>query len=83
MDIIILSGYSVFKVMYLDRTANYFQDDMLDKIVFNKDMVITANENHIIALRYIVEKPAIVCQSHNRSQLGMHNVLLRTKAECS
>jgi hypothetical protein len=52
MNILILSGYSVFKVMYLDRTANYFQDDMLDKIIFNKDYVITANENHIIALKY-------------------------------
>lgn len=80
MDIIILSGYSVFKVMYLDRTANYFQDDMLDKIIFNKDTVITANENHIIALRYRVDKPAIVCQAQNRSLLGMHNLLLRTTA---
>lgn len=43
--------------MYLDRTTNYFQDDMLDKIVFSKDLAITANENHIIALKYRVDKP--------------------------
>jgi hypothetical protein len=39
----VLAGYSVFKVIYLDRTTNYFQDDMLDKIIFTDDLTITAN----------------------------------------
>lgn len=78
-----MSGYSVFKVMYLDRTANYFQDDMLDKIVFYQDSVITANEKHIIALKYKIDKPTITCQAQNKSLLGMHNILLRTTAECN
>jgi hypothetical protein len=69
--------------MYLDRTTNYFQDDMLDKIIFNKDFAITANENHIIALKYKVEKPAIYCDTHNNSLVGTHNLMLRTTAECS
>lgn len=83
MNLIIMSGYSVFKVMYLDRTANYFQDDMLDKIVFYQDSVITANEKHIIALKYKIDKPTITCQAQNKSLLGMHNILLRTTAECN
>jgi hypothetical protein len=66
--------------MYLDRTTNYFQDDMLDKIIFNKDLAITANENHIIALKYRVDKPEIVCTTSNKSLLGMHNLVLRTTA---
>lgn len=80
MDIFILSGYSVFKVMYLDRTTNYFQDDMLDKIIFLTNFVITANENHIIALKYKVEKPTVYCETTNKSLVGSHNLLLRTTA---
>lgn len=42
-NIIVMAGYQVFKVLYLDRPTAYFHDDMLDKIVFGKDVAITAN----------------------------------------
>ena len=29
--------------MYLDRYVNYFQDERLDKIIFHRDLFISAN----------------------------------------
>lgn len=68
--------------MYLDRPTAYFKDDMLDKIVFDKDIVITANEYHIVVYNYMVEKPQITCLTNNESLIGLHHLVLRTTAEC-
>jgi hypothetical protein len=42
-NLLILAGNNVFKAMYLGRTINYFQDDMLDKIIFQDGFAISAN----------------------------------------
>ena len=81
-NLLLFAGYSSFKLLYLDRTVSYYQDKMLDKIIFNNGLTITANENAIAVYKYQVEKPTIVCHTSNQSLVGAHNLVFRTTAEC-
>lgn len=43
-NLIALVGKNVFSVLYLERVVNYYEDGNLDKLLFYKDMFISANE---------------------------------------
>jgi hypothetical protein len=38
-----LIGNDVFRLFYFDRPVDYFEDDMLDKLIFKDGVVITSN----------------------------------------
>lgn len=43
-NLLVFAGYSTFKLLYLDRLADYYEDQMLDKIIFHDgNKVVTAN----------------------------------------
>lgn len=64
-NIVVFVGYSTFKLIYLDRIVSYYEDEMLDKIIFHDNLTITANENAIAVFKYQVQKPTVVCQASN------------------
>jgi hypothetical protein len=79
----VFAGSSTFKLLYLDTFADYYEDEMLDKIIFyNNNKTITANEYGIFAYNYKVHPSRIVCETEDEKMLGPHSLMFKTTAEC-
>lgn len=51
----------MFTVLYLERLVNYYEDGNLDKLLFYKNMFISANEEGVDIGKVVIIKPYIVC----------------------
>lgn len=69
--------------MYLGRLVNYFEDQKMDKLIFKKDLFISANEGGLLIGRYDIIEPYITCQTVYDEMVGSHPLIFKTFAECS
>lgn len=82
-NIVAFVGNSVFKLMYMDRLVDNFEDIMMDKFVFNSRFYLSANEDGLFIGNYTIYQPYITCSTTNPKYVGEHNLVFKTKAECS
>lgn len=66
--------------MYLNRLVNYYEDTSMDKLIFDKDLFISANEGGILFGKYKIIKPYITCQTRNDSKSGTYLLVFKTIA---
>ena len=69
--------------MYLGKPVEYYQETSIDKVIFTKDMFISANENGVILGNYSIIKPYVSCYTNSRTYSGEHSLLFKTYAECN
>ncbi len=73
-------GRNVFRLVYLDRLVNYFEDSSMDKLIFDKDLFISANEGGILFGKFNIIKPYITCQTFDEKMAGLHFLVFKTVA---
>lgn len=56
-------GRNMFKMMYLDRMVNFFEDGLVDRMIFKNNLFLSANENFLYIGTYNIEPPMIACQT--------------------
>ena len=76
-------GRNIFRLMYLDRLVNYFEDQSMDKLIFSKDLFLSANEGGLIIGKYNIVPPYITCQTTDPKMAGSHSLMFKTVAECN
>lgn len=52
----------------------------MDKLIFDKDLFISANEGGILFGKYKIIKPYITCQTRNDSKSGTYLLVFKTIA---
>jgi hypothetical protein len=76
-------GRNVFTFIYLDRTANYFQDDTIDKLFLVGRMYISSSESGLEIGQISIIQPYISCHTTAKVFLGTTPLLFKTTAECN
>jgi uncharacterized membrane protein len=69
--------------MYFDRLVNYFKDPDMDKLIFAKDLFISANIGGLFLGKFNIIKPYITCQTYSQEMVGLHLLVFKTMAECN
>jgi hypothetical protein len=69
-NIVAFVGNSVFKLMYMDRLVDNFEDIMMDKFVFNSRFYLSVNEDGLFIGNYTIYQPYITCSITNPKYLG-------------
>ena len=82
-NILVYAGRNSFKLMYLNKKVNFYQDEQLDKIIFKDGLFINTNENMIKIGSYRIIPPYTVCSTSSPKYLGTHDLVFKTYAECN
>lgn len=82
-EIVAFVGRNSFSVMYLNRLVNYYEDGNLDRLIFNKDMFVSASESGVDIGKIKIIKPYITCNTQDAQFLGLSKMQFKTLAECN
>ena len=82
-NILAYAGRNSFKMMYLNKKVNFYQDEQMDKIIFKDGLFIDTNENVLKIGSYKIIPPYTVCTTSSPKYLGIHNLVFKTYAECN
>lgn len=55
----------------------------MDKLIFDKDLFISANEAGLFFGKFDIVKPYITCQTFDSNIIGDHLLVFKTVAECN
>lgn len=82
-NILAYAGRNSFKLMYLNKKVNFYQDEQLDKVIFKDGLFISTNENMLKIGNYKIIPPYTICYTASEKYLGRHDLVFKTYAECN